>query len=629
MTSGGVQLKRRLARAPPEAPSSGDATTASFPASSGGVSPREKQRAKNASFQTFSIRVVLVLFLLWGVIVISGSRSYESRGETHSSNSKSSTVERDTNAKVKHTDKIESRMRSGSNISKISENILREEIMRDALKSSAHEAWKYRKVLTAFQEPPSTLQSNIRPLPRRSTSRAILKNHVFPNIQSCSTLVQDLGRHFVNCFLANSTDPWLPWIHDYFATEDNTRVVFIGQNCRNCHTGRGTEKIMEFWAPQVALFQPVPVVRTDYSNGTSSFRLFNGPDPQQFTQQKNEVIVRESVIPETRFICRFHWADQDDDLQDTTSSLSLSEFPFNYEYVSWRKRQKMFSEGDVSRSAFWISQLIFSCPVPSSFQSNVNNSQLMVDVIPIRTPPRSEQVWFTPQMVGPTLFKEMQPYKSFYNITRNFGSNHKLPAIVDSGRLANLPVCTVPKSKKPITPSREKPYHLVICTWTSASYHRRGEDEEQPLNDNTLRLREWLLFHKMVGFDHVVIYDNTPLDNYSKSPIYSLAQEFDASFVTHQPWSAVICNNNRPHHQHPGDRSSQYAAEASCRERYGPLTDWMAFIDTDEYLAPMMKTARTTEPATWKTITTEIEKRDIAIMKLKSGRNLPRVHLME
>jgi hypothetical protein len=41
---------------------------------------------------------------------------------------------------------------------------------------------------------------------------------------------------------------------------------------------------------------------------------------------------------------------------------------------------------------------------------------------------------------------------------------------------------------------------------------------------------------------------------------------------------------NRPADDNPGIRSSQYAAESSCRTRYGELSEWMTFIDTDEYL---------------------------------------------
>jgi hypothetical protein len=46
-------------------------------------------------------------------------------------------------------------------------------------------------------------------------------------------------------------------------------------------------------------------------------------------------------------------------------------------------------------------------------------------------------------------------------------------------------------------------------------------------------------------------------------------------------------NNNIPAHDNPGERSSQYAAENSCRTRYAQFTEWIASFDTDEYLVPL------------------------------------------
>jgi hypothetical protein len=37
----------------------------------------------------------------------------------------------------------------------------------------------------------------------------------------------------------------------------------------------------------------------------------------------------------------------------------------------------------------------------------------------------------------------------------------------------------------------------------------------------------------------------------------------------------------------PGERSSQYAAESSCRLRFGPHVKWIGQFDIDEYLVPM------------------------------------------
>lgn len=57
--------------------------------------------------------------------------------------------------------------------------------------------------------------------------------------------------------------------------------------------------------------------------------------------------------------------------------------------------------------------------------------------------------------------------------------------------------------------------------------------------------------------------------------------------ITYIDWPFQVCNNNVPAHDNAGERSSQYAAENSCRTRFGPYTEWIAVMDTDEYLVPM------------------------------------------
>lgn len=465
------------------------------------------------------------------------------------------------------------------------------------------------KVLTAFIESTDTVQGDYYPLPRRTTHRSQLTKKEFPAVQSCETLTQDFGK-IVNSFgnfSSTQNDPYLPWLHDFSLSNDNSRLIFVSQNRRNCDTGKDRKEIMEFWSPQLSLFQSVPIARTDHQNGSSSFRIAG--DTDKSTDD-------ETIIPETRFLCRFHSNSEEDNNMQASSSITLSKFSFNYEYVSWRKAKAMVKEDDHKQSEFWISQLIFYCDIPPQFQSGLQqpspnaSPRLWVDVIPIRTPPRAK-FWLTPQMIGPQLYQQHQASANFFDAKATYGNDHALPQIADSGRWANLPVCpraanshldkaASTNDQSPTT--TDKPYSMVLCTWTSASYHRRGEDEDQPMDDTVLRLREWLIFHRMVGFEHVVIYDNSQgIDDYHQSPIYQLLQEFPEDFVTHQPWPALICNNHRPGHANPGDRSSQYAAEASCRERYGPLTTWMAFVDTDEYLTPMRKD-NNLPATTWKPV---------------------------
>jgi hypothetical protein len=154
---------------------------------------------------------------------------------------------------------------------------------------------------------------------------------------------------------------------------------------------------------------------------------------------------------------------------------------------------------------------------------------------------------------------------------------------------------------------------------------------------------------KTVGLDHVYIYDNTDATTTTttttksinstttrtESPLKAVVQEFAMDdFVTYIPWRATVCSNNRPNHQNPGERSSQYAAEASCRERYGPETEWMAFIDTDEYLVPMMSgsgkgSSNVSLPSlSWKPLLELKKKQGYHVLKMRSTRGRPREDLM-
>jgi hypothetical protein len=146
------------------------------------------------------------------------------------------------------------------------------------------------------------------------------------------------------------------------------------------------------------------------------------------------------------------------------------------------------------------------------------------------------------------------------------------------------------------------------------------------VSDSAARLEEWIHFHLLVGFDHLYVYDNSDIPVNETSDLQVVAGKFSTTEVTYHRWPCHLCNNNRPGHKNPGERSSQYAAESSCRERYGEITDWMAFIDTDEYLVPMTPPA---DNYTWHPLLDEMDRKKIKILKLLSSRGKPRVDLME
>ncbi len=480
-------------------------------------------------------------------------------------------------------------------------------------------AHKRNLVLTAYLEPPGALiKTEIGHDPFiRNTSSSKLRSVSFPNLSDCSTLMRDFP---VDDFPLE--DPFLPWIHDYFPSVDGASLHFVAQNRRKCDTGLKHVKEMEFWSPQVALFQGVPVVVE--STGSGSTRQSKGEEGRRETTYRLASSFREATHNSTRFQCRFHHKNK------TVTSLSV--YPFDYEFLAYMKRvdKLLRDNGDKDVHSFWLNQLLFSCHIPEVFQpllssatsttgssekviDNIQQPALYVDLIPIRTPPRND-----------FLFES----GADDNLERFFGRNQILPPMDDAGRWQNLPIC--PRSN--ILPAistaskEEKPHRLVACTWTSSSYSRRGESYS--VSDSVERLKEWIQFHLMVGFDHLYIYDNTDTGgNRNPSVLYNVTQSFGKDKVTYHAWPCKICNNNRPGSKNPGVRSSQYAAENSCRIRYGDFSEWMAFIDTDEYMVPMKQDDD--GEYSWHPVLDEMEQRDISTMKFLSSKAKPRIDFTE
>lgn len=159
---------------------------------------------------------------------------------------------------------------------------------------------------------------------------------------------------------------------------------------------------------------------------------------------------------------------------------------------------------------------------------------------------------------------------------------------------------------------------------------------------------EWIEFHLMIGFDHIYVYDNTGAHTDEVDLESTLYPRFLESEVTYIDWPSRVCNNNIPAHENTGERSSQYAAENSCRARYGPYTEWMASFDTgarymysikqlyfhyyssffrvvfaDEYLIPMGNYNSLVE------VVDDAVKRGTQILTFKSTRAVPLVSYME
>ena len=168
--------------------------------------------------------------------------------------------------------------------------------------------------------------------------------------------------------------------------------------------------------------------------------------------------------------------------------------------------------------------------------------------------------------------------------------NTFVPRIIDSGRWKNIPICNPPQRQKEQKLVPTKNNELIACLWASASYTTRGSHDV--IGDGERRLKEWIAFHKIAGVDHFYVYDNTLAHNKKGSGFENTLKPITDLFpndVTWINWPYKVCNNMKPKSWNPGERSSQYAAEASCRIRYGGNTTWLASIDTDEYLIPSGK----------------------------------------
>jgi len=295
-------------------------------------------------------------------------------------------------------------------------------------------------VLTAYLEPPETIiqieTDDSGHILIRNTSASILRSVTFPNTNNCLTLMQDFP---IDNFPLE--DPYLPWIHDYFPSLDAKYIQFVAQNKRKCNTG--VDHHVKFWLPQLSLYQKIPIVEEITVQPTRF-----GSATSETTKYRLASSFKEATHNATRFQCRFH--------HGKITITTLSVFPFDYEFITWRKgKRSMFNTNGQDRDLFWLSQLLFACPLPKEFQSLLSLSSetsistttdsnkahyeqpaLYVDLIPIRTPARNNYI-LTREQTGMKSFETNEQK----NLTKVFGSRYIIPPMNDAGRWQNLPIC--------------------------------------------------------------------------------------------------------------------------------------------------------------------------------------------
>ena len=488
----------------------------------------------------------------------------------------------------------------------------------------------------------------------------------------------------------NYDDPNTSWmtlaIHDVFPTADGSHVVFVAQNRRRCFNGQrilrnGEEApkgeiphknrvLLEYgksycMRPQVALFQHVPVKRVGGTNGTSGEG--EGVEEPRLRLSSHEEADADGV--ETRFLCRFKTYDPNAPPGQPKLRVighSLSVFELDYDYHTYRKGYKnTATAAGFDNHMIWMSQLLFKCPVPGeglrtkireggtrvggkSGDDGDHYTNLYVDMVPILTPPRyTAPMDFFPPRYG------FGNKNGEFQADVEWGKEHFLPTIHESGRWENIPICMPSLMTHGIVPVPDhgyetsgtevamnsivnyftpevavtsgtgsnpapQPLHGVIaCTWASTTFKTRSNRAD--VNDGKRRLREWLEFNLLAGFDHIYVYDNSGAFTDDDS-LADIVDQFPDGRVTRVDWPCRICSNRDGNE---GERSSQYAAESSCRLRFGSHARWLGSFDTDEYLVPMGEFGSIDE------VSRHLDKQNIKVAVFKSAPAKPRLDLLE
>ncbi len=91
--------------------------------------------------------------------------------------------------------------------------------------------------------------------------------------------------------------------------------------------------------------------------------------------------------------------------------------------------------------------------------------------------------------------------------------------------------------------------------------------------NETLSLKEWIEYHLLVGVDHFYLYNNFSTDNYEQV----LEPYIKDGIIDLIEWQVVP--------------PSQLQAYEHCFTNFRDETQWIAFIDLDEFICPINKTS--------------------------------------
>jgi hypothetical protein len=110
-------------------------------------------------------------------------------------------------------------------------------------------------------------------------------------------------------------------------------------------------------------------------------------------------------------------------------------------------------------------------------------------------------------------------------------------------------------------PPRKYKYHLAVCAI---------------FNDDAAYLKEWIEYHRLLGVDHFYLYNHFSEDGY----LSVLQPYIDQGIVTLTDWFYKA--STRPEWQ-----KVQQNAYTHCLAIASKETQWLAAIDTDEFIFPI------------------------------------------
>ncbi|MBR4790984.1 MAG: glycosyltransferase family 92 protein [Treponema sp.] len=122
-------------------------------------------------------------------------------------------------------------------------------------------------------------------------------------------------------------------------------------------------------------------------------------------------------------------------------------------------------------------------------------------------------------------------------------------------------------------------------------------------------LKEWIEYYKLIGTDHIFLYNNFSTDNYKEI----LQKYIDNNFITFIDWPV---------------QQGQLKAYRHCIENYSTISKWIGFFDIDEFFVSLNHKTLTEElqcyelypsvVANWKTFgSSSITNRDLSIPVIK------------